>query len=215
MRPPSGRHVRLDSAVRRGRAGVALAVGAVVVVAALAWTWPPQQPPAPPLTATPASPPAAQQPQSSQPPAPDASPADTAPAVAATERWRRTLASLDRRRAEAFSEDRPGLLRSVYSAGSAVLDQDRATLAAYRSRGLRVLDLRMRVLRLRVLDAGPRRAVLVVLERLAAATAVDRSGATTALRSDRPSEHRILLRRTPAGWRIAAVRMSGVRLGER
>lgn len=214
MRPPAGRHARVDPAVRRGRDGASaasLAVGAAVVVAALAWTWPAEPPSAPPLASAPTGHPATAGPPPPTPPPStprptEASPTDTTTAAPTTDRWRRILASLDHRRAEAFAADEPELLRAVYVAGSQVMRQDRATLAAYRARGLRLTDLRMRVLRLRMVEVRGSRVVLEVVDQLAAATAVDRSGKATPLRADQPSAHRIVISRTPAGWRIASVR---------
>lgn len=123
-----------------------------------------------------------------------------------TDRWRRILAALDNRRAEAFAADQPGLLRAVYAAGSRVMRQDHATMAAYRARGLRVTNLRMRLLRLRVVEARGRRVVLEVVDQLVAARAVDRAGKARPLPADQPSARRIVMSRTPAGWRITAVR---------
>ena len=79
-------------------------------------------------------------------------------------------------------------------------------LAAYRARGLRVTDLRMRLLRLRVISTSPTRVVLHVVDRLDAGTAVAASGRRISLAGDRPSERRVVLAGAEHGWRIAVVR---------
>jgi hypothetical protein len=120
-------------------------------------------------------------------------------------RWLHVLNRLDKRRATAFARGEPHLLTTVYAARSTALDADRATLAAYRSEGLQLAGLRMRVLALQVLRAGPQRVVLHVVDRLDPVSAVDAEGRLADLPTDRPSARRIVLRQHDSGWRIAAV----------
>ena len=210
-RSSTGRHARevpASPTPRGGAVAVALALAAVVAVVTVAFSGP--DPPAPTTSppAAPATPPSV---------TPTAFPTAATPPTEApdqSDRWRSVLRQLDRKRAAAFAQDRPGLLAKVYLPGSAVLAEDQATMAAYRSRGLRVVGLRMRLLRFHVLNASPARVVLEVVDQLAPATAVDQSARIVDLRRDRPTRHRIVLRRTPAGWRIAAIQ-SAVRQGHR
>jgi hypothetical protein len=120
-------------------------------------------------------------------------------------RWLRVLNRLDDQRATAFARGDPHLLEAVYAARSAALDADRATLAAYRSRGLRLIGVRMQVLALRVVSTSQRRVVLHVVDRLDRVSAVDGAGLRTVLPADRPSAHRMVLAQRAGGWRVAAV----------
>ncbi len=116
------------------------------------------------------------------------------------------LALLDRRRAQAYAAAESGLLRAVYVRGSPMLRRDRAVLAAYAARDLRVRGLRMRVESVRVHRSGRRRVVLRVRDRVAGGVVVGRR-IHRPLASDLPSTRLITLRRGAAGgWRIAAVR---------
>jgi hypothetical protein len=120
--------------------------------------------------------------------------------------WSRVLAALDRRREIAFSTDRPGLLATVYDRDSTALSHDRATMAAYRARGLRLVGVRLQIRWVHVLAEQPRRAVLVVRDQLGRVVAVDGNGWRTQLPRDLPTTHRITVVRTPNGWRIAVTR---------
>ncbi len=121
------------------------------------------------------------------------------------ERWSRILARLDGRRALAFSRANPHLLDRVYVPGSGLRACDARVIEAYARRDLRVVGLRMTILALRVEDQTASSAVLSVVDRIRQARAVDSSGRSRPLPHDRPTAHRLLVRRTPTGWRIAAI----------
>lgn len=120
-------------------------------------------------------------------------------------RWRPILAAIDGRRARAWRTGNPALLRRVYVAGSHALRRDRAMLSRYGDRGLRVDGVRLGFLSVAVLAQRPGRADLLVVDQLGRARALGPHGARLVLPTDRPSRHRVTLRRTSAGWRIAAV----------
>lgn len=130
-----------------------------------------------------------------------ASPAWPAP----DERWSGVLARLDDRRALAFSRANAHLLDKVYVPGSGLRARDGRVIEAYARRDLRVVGLRMTILALRVEAQSASTAVLSVVDRIRQARAVDSSGRSRPLPNDRPTAHRLLLRRLPTGWRIAAI----------
>jgi hypothetical protein len=146
--------------------------------------------------------PAAEWPQTSRPPRSSF----TRGRPVEIQRWRRVLAALDRIRGMAWLRGEPRLLRRVYSAASTPLDHDREMLASYTRRGLRVRGVRLHIDRLHVLSRAAGRVRLLVIDQLGPATAVSRPGYPRRLPTDRPSRHLVVLRRTEAGWRIAAVR---------
>lgn len=125
-------------------------------------------------------------------------------------RWWHVLTRLDRARAEAFHRLRPGPLRDVYARGSTLARHDRAVLAAYRARGVRLSPVRLDVTALRVTSsasaAASLRVSLRVVECLAPTTAVLSDGDRVALPADAPTRRALRLVRTADGWRIAAVR---------
>jgi hypothetical protein len=137
-------------------------------------------------------------------------PAREAPAGAGAQPrgWRAVLGALDRRRARAYAEANPGLLRRVYAEGSPVLRQDRALLERYHRQGLRVSRLRLRLLEVRMRAGGDERVVLLVRERLAGGVINGRgSRSRSHLEAGGVERHVVVLRQTAApGWRIAAVR---------
>jgi hypothetical protein len=120
-------------------------------------------------------------------------------------RWGLLLEQLDRRRARAFALGDPRVLTTVYAPGSAVLAADSAALEAYTARGLTVGGATFRLLDVRGGRLAPDEVVLRVVDRLAPATARTRDGAGVRLPQDRPTVHRLVLRRGADGWRIAAV----------
>jgi hypothetical protein len=116
------------------------------------------------------------------------------------------LRAWDRRRSAAYAAGSPGRLAALYvrDAGSA----DVRLLEGYRSRGWRVVGLRMQVLALTVLARGPGRLRLRVTDRLASAVAV-RAGQRVALPRDRAGTRLVTLTRSAGGgWRVASVRLS-------
>jgi hypothetical protein len=125
--------------------------------------------------------------------------------AAPDQRWSGVLARLDDRRALAFSRADPGLLDRVYLPGSGLEARDARVIEDYARRDLRVVGLRMTVLALRAEDQTATTAVLSVVDRIDRARAVDSAGRSHALPRDRATAHRVVLRRTPGGWRIAAI----------
>jgi len=91
------------------------------------------------------------------------------------------------------------------TAGAADLD----LLRRYRVRGLLVRDMRMQLLRARVLTSRPRLVVLEVTDRLASAAAHATRGRTWPLPRDVATTHEVVLRRVGGEWRM--VRVSLVR----
>ena len=114
------------------------------------------------------------------------------------------LAGLDARRARAYADLRPGLLRRVYTPGSRVLRRDRALMLRYRQRGLRVLGLRVRVLSLRGEARRDGRVVLRVRDQVTAGTLVGVTGRRR-LPGDAADARAITLRRSLGRWLISAV----------
>jgi hypothetical protein len=77
-------------------------------------------------------------------------------------------------------------------------------LAAYHRRGLRVTTMQRQVLAVRVRVSTSSVLSLVVTDRLAEGR-VTRGDRQVVLPRSRPARHRIVLRRGPAGWRVAEV----------
>lgn len=117
------------------------------------------------------------------------------------------LRDWDRARAAAYAHGDVAALRRLYLGRSAAGRADARLLRRYLARGLRVEGMRTQLLELCVLDHGPRRLRLRVVERLVGAEAVHRR---TGLRQPLPhaaaDERVVELRRTPDGaWRVAGV----------
>jgi hypothetical protein len=162
--------------------GLSIAVAFVAVVA----TW---------LATRNPTPTAAAEPRHSTPSAPDGS---------SDARWRRVLDRLDGLRSRAWRRGDPDDLSEVNVAGSAALRADRAMLAAYWSRGLR-LRARLDFLRVRLVERRPDEATLDVVDRLRPAAATSVSGAVVDLPADQATAHTIVLRRVGGRWLIADV----------
>jgi hypothetical protein len=122
----------------------------------------------------------------------------TADALALLHAW-------DRRRSEAWTRSDPGALADLYTRGSRTGRHDRAMLAAYIARGLRVTGLRTQLLGARVRSWAPRRVTLEVVDRVVGARAVG-GGVRIPLPRDRPSTRVISLRRVSGAWCVAEVR---------
>ena len=115
------------------------------------------------------------------------------------------LPSWDRRRAAAYAAMAPGRLRALYVRGAGSYDVH--LLERYRSRGWRVLGMRMQVLALAVTSRDPARLRLRVTDRLADAVAV-RAGERVRLPRDRAGTRTVaMLRGSDGVWRVAAVRL--------
>jgi hypothetical protein len=113
----------------------------------------------------------------------------------------------DARRAAAWASGDRTALSGLYTPGSAAGLADVELLRRYLARGLVVRDLRMQVLRARVLVARPRRLALEVTDRLAAATVMraDDHAVARSLPADGPTTRRLVLRRDAGDWRMARV----------
>jgi hypothetical protein len=116
------------------------------------------------------------------------------------------LGGLDQSRAAAFATADPGRLTSVYATRHAA-EADTAAVTSYRQRGVRVVGAVMHRRSCGVVSRSAGRVELDVVDRLGPAVAVRRSGLASPLPRDLPTRHQIVLVRTPAGWRIAAVSM--------
>ncbi len=119
--------------------------------------------------------------------------------------WAAVLTALDVRRAEAFARLDAGALDGVYVPGSAPWRADRALLASYKDRSLRVAGLRIRIQSVAVHRPGAGTVVLRVVDRFAGATAVDAAGRRFVLPAGPPTTRLITLRGQPGGWRISAI----------
>lgn len=115
------------------------------------------------------------------------------------------LREWDRARAEAWQRGDAAALRRLYVPGSDAGRADRALLAAYAGRGLRVTGFRMQRGAVDVVAAQERRLVLVVTDRLARASIVG-PGGRVSLPRDRWSRHRVVLQLAGGEWRVAEVR---------
>lgn len=117
------------------------------------------------------------------------------------------LRAWDRRRSRAWASGDPASLRALYAVGSRSGRRDRALLAAYADRGLRVTGLRTQVLGLRLSGCAADRLRVVVTDRMLGGVAVGRH-VRTRLPTDRPSTWTVSLVRASGEWRVAEVQAS-------
>jgi hypothetical protein len=110
----------------------------------------------------------------------------------------------DRRRALAWARGDPAALARLYAVPSRTGRRDRAMLAAYRSRGLRVQSMDRQVWVLHALTCRARRMSLLLTDRLVDAVAVGR-GHRTGLPAGEPATRRVDLRRDAGTWRVSEV----------
>jgi hypothetical protein len=122
----------------------------------------------------------------------------TADALALLHAW-------DRRRSHAWARSDPAALADLYTRGSRTGRHDRAMLAAYTARGLRVTSLHTQLLGARLRSWTPRRVTLEVVDRVVGAHAVG-GGVRITLPRDRPSTRVVSLRRVAGTWCVAEVR---------
>jgi hypothetical protein len=115
------------------------------------------------------------------------------------------LRAWDRRRSQAWTRGDLAALAALYTRGSRTGRHDRAMLAAYIDRRLRVTGLRTQVLGARLRSWTPRRVTLEVVDRVVGARAVG-GGIRIPLPQDRPSTRVISLHRVAGEWRVAEVR---------
>ena len=137
--------------------------------------------------------------------APAAHAADTTPvgARSAAEALS-VLRSWDGRRARAWAAGEVAGLAPLYAAGSTSGRHDRAMLAAYARRGLRVTGLRMQVLEVEVRRWSPDRLALLVTDRLVGGVAVG-PGVRAVLPTDGPSTRLVSFVRVAGEWRVEEV----------
>lgn len=135
-------------------------------------------------------------------------PAETSPPVAQVAADRvaplEVLTDWDRARAAAWRRGDAAALAELYAAGSVAGRADRALLAAYDARGLRVSGLRMQRAAVEVVAADAERVALRVTERLVGATAIGPRGRTM-LPHDGWSVRRVVLRAAGDGWQVVEV----------
>lgn len=130
---------------------------------------------------------------------------DVARAGSTAPSWASVLQGLDGQRGEAFAQGRVDLLDKVYLPGSAALRADHAVLADLIRHGTTAEGLRHEVRTASVVSVSDGRVELDVRERLAAYGLRSARGEQ---RQPRGAEvrHRVVLRRTAQGWRLAEVR---------
>ncbi len=114
------------------------------------------------------------------------------------------LRAWDRRRAQAWAQDDAAALRALYVRGSRTGGRDVAMLGAYHRRGLRVTTMQRQVLGVEVRAVRARTLSLLVTDRLVEGRVAGR-GERLVLPRSRPATHRLVLRRTTTGWRVAEV----------
>ena len=134
-----------------------------------------------------------------------------APPVPAVAPARSTVAAIDvlrtwdvqRSRAWARGDVRD--LRRLYTPRSSSGRSDRAALASYLARGLRVTGLRTQLLAVEVGRRSERLLVLRVTDRMAGAVARGR-GRSVVLPRDEPTRWRLVMRRVAGEWRVGEIR---------
>jgi hypothetical protein len=124
------------------------------------------------------------------------------PEVAAAE----ILHAWDVRRCAAWSTGDVATLRSLYTRDSGAGRADVAMLHAWRVRGMRVEDLQVQLLSVRVRSWVDDSLVIEVVDRVVGGTVSGTvSGAVAALPTDLTTAHTIAMRRVAGEWRVAAV----------
>jgi hypothetical protein len=114
------------------------------------------------------------------------------------------LREWDRRRSQAWADGDAAVLIGLYTRASRTGRHDRAMLAAYAGRGLRVTGLRTQVLDAALRSWAPGRVTLEVTDRVVGGQAVG-GGVRISLPRDRPSTRVISLRHVADAWRVEEV----------
>jgi hypothetical protein len=136
----------------------------------------------------------------------DAERVDTRPAADALS----LLREWDQRRSRAWADGDAAALSGLYTRASRTGRHDRAMLAAYAARGLRVTGLRTQVLDASLRSWEPGRVTLEVTDLVVGAEAVGH-GVRILLPQDRPSTRVVSLRRVSGAWRVEEVTDAGQR----
>lgn len=129
-----------------------------------------------------------------------------APGTGSPARWQAALTGFDTIRAQALVLGAPELLASVYPSGSELLEQDRALLAAYESRGVDIESVDLTVLTVRILREEPRRVRLQVIDKVASTRVLLPDGTRRQLPHDRATRRTVELTFAGGSWRISSVR---------
>ncbi|MET9020354.1 protein kinase [Actinopolymorpha sp. NPDC004070] len=226
----------LDDDERRPRVGLIAAVAAAVVLVAgavvggIAWakrsdnapsagqTSAPRATPAPSATGRPSDPSTAKSrtdPTAKGTPKPTARPStSTSPKAppgtsGAEARWRKVLATLDSRRAQAYATNDPAVLgRVYYPAGSELAADDRTEIDKCVRAGCHLEGLRFAVRTLHVDSERRDRAVLRVVDQLQEYSVVSDDGKRVPRPAGEAKHRRITLVRTGQGWLISRIEES-------
>ena len=120
--------------------------------------------------------------------------------------WAVVLDGLDRAREAAFTSADPARLAGVDLPGSSADAADRSAVARLATAGVRARGLRDVVRSVRVVDASVDRTVLDVRDERSAYDLVDATGTAVGHQPSRGvADWQVVLRRTPAGWRVSDV----------
>lgn len=120
-------------------------------------------------------------------------------------RWPAVLEGFDQIRSQAFEKDQPDTLGAVYPPNSELLAHDKELLASYRRRGIRIEQMRMRLIEARVISVTPEMITMTVIDRLAEARIRLPDGTRRELPRDQPTRRLVELSLTEQGWRISGV----------
>ncbi len=115
------------------------------------------------------------------------------------------LHAWDARRSAAWAAGDPRALRDLYASGSAAGARDVRMLRHYLDRDLRVTDLAVQVLAVRVRHRSTDRLTLVVTDRVIGGVATG-PGVAVPLPTDAPSRRLVSLRRVAGEWLVDEVR---------
>jgi hypothetical protein len=137
-------------------------------------------------------------------------PADRQRSPADPAGWQRLVGELYRRRAQAFATGSGALLGDVYTAASRQLSADEQSLAALLAARQRVRGFHPRVDRVTHVTMSGDRATVALVDGWPPYRVVRENGSAVATAAGRAATAvRMVLARTPAGWRIDSVARSG------
>ncbi|QVT80577.1 hypothetical protein ENKNEFLB_02976 [Nocardioides aquaticus] len=143
-------------------------------------------------------------------PAPVRAPPPGGAAAPGAVRWSAgLLRAWDRARERAWQAADPGALAALYVAGSTAGERDAELMERWRSAGVEVRSLRLRVETLDVVALDRRRVVLEVTDRLRVDAVAEGAPGVLRLGRDRPSTRVVELRRDGGTWQVAGVVPAG------